>query len=65
MIPVSSSNILGYDYDPVTRVLQVAFLSGRTYAYKDVPENVVDEFSTADSKGRFLNENIKNNYSLA
>jgi hypothetical protein len=65
MIPVASSNIAGYDYDPVNRILRIQFTSGRTYSYKDVPENLVDEFSTADSKGRFLNENIKNNYSLA
>ena len=65
MIPVASSNIAGYDYDPETRILQIQFTSGRVYQFKDVPENIVDEFSTADSKGRYFNENIKHNYSFA
>jgi hypothetical protein len=63
--PVSSSNIAAFRYESSDRVLQVKFTSGRIYGYKDVPENVVEEFASADSKGKFLNANIKHNYSLA
>jgi KTSC domain len=62
--PVSSTNVAAYRYNPGKRVLQVKFTSGRVYGYKDVPENVVEEFASSDSKGKFLNANIKHNYSL-
>jgi hypothetical protein len=61
---VDSSNVAAYRYNPGTKVLQIRFKSGRVYGYKDVPQNVVDEFTTADSKGKFVNANIKHNYSL-
>jgi hypothetical protein len=62
--PVDSSNVSAFRYDASTKVLQIRFKSGRIYGYKDVPENVVQEFSTADSKGKFVNASIKHNYSL-
>lgn len=61
---VDSSNVAGYRYNPGTKVLQIRFKSGRVYGYKDVPQNVVDEFASANSKGKFVNSNIKHNYSL-
>ena len=63
--PVSSTNIAAFRYETSDRVLQVKFASGRIYSYKDVPENVVEEFAHADSKGKFLHANIRHNYSLA
>lgn len=62
--PVSSTNIAAYRYNPGTHVLQVKFTSGRVYGYKGVPQNIVDDFSTADSKGKYLNANIKHSYTL-
>lgn len=61
---VVSSNVAAYRYNEGTRVLQVKFISGRVYGYKDVPQNIVDEFASADSKGKYLNSAIKNSYSL-
>jgi hypothetical protein len=63
--PVDSSNVSAFKYDASSRVFSIRFHSGRVYQFKDVPDNVVEEFSTADSKGKFFNANIKHNYSLA
>ena len=62
--PVVSSNVAAYRYNPGTHVLQVRFTSGRVYGYKGVPQNIVDEFDTAESKGKYLNASIKHSYPL-
>lgn len=51
---------IGYDVDTMT--LEVVFHKGGVYQYFDVPEAVYQEFMRADSKGKFLHANIKNNY---
>jgi hypothetical protein len=63
-MPVSSSNVAAFRYNAGERVLQIKFHSGRIYGYKDVPENIVDGLATADSPGKFVNAQIKHNYSL-
>lgn len=60
--PVSSTNIAAYRYNEQTHVLQIKLLSGRVYGYKDVPQNIVDEFASADSKGQYLHASIKHQY---
>lgn len=62
--PVDSSNVKAFRYNAGTRVLQIQFVSGRIYGYKDIPQNIVDEFASSDSKGKFVNSSIKHNYSL-
>jgi len=57
-----SSVIRHFDYDPATRVLTVRFVTGRKYAYYDVPEDVVTAFRAAFSKGVFFNTNIRDAY---
>lgn len=54
---------IGYDVDTMT--LEVVFHKGGVYQYFDVPEVVYQEFLRADSKGKFLHANIKNNYRYA
>ena len=62
---VDSSNIEAIGYDPSAQELHVRFLkSGETYLYFNVEEWVFDEFSQADSKGQYLNRNIKGQYSF-
>lgn len=57
---VESSNIskIGYDTD----ALIVEYKSGARYKYEGVPKALYEEFLTADSKGRFMNSNIKGKY---
>ncbi len=63
MIFVDSSNVEAIGYDSATRELHVRFLkSGETYVYYEVEEWVFEDFKRADSKGIFLNANIKGRY---
>ena len=60
---VDSSNIEAIGYDPTTQELHVQFLnSGDTYVYYNVEKWVFDEMMQADSKGSYLNTNIKKRY---
>lgn len=62
MIPVLSSNIEGYLYLPEKSVLLIAFKSGGTYAYENVPNVVEIDFAKASSKGKFFQSDIKDKY---
>ncbi|KKM47412.1 hypothetical protein LCGC14_1558600 [marine sediment metagenome] len=59
---VESSNIAQIGYDTATQELRVRFKSGTEYSYTNVPGTIYADFIDADSKGKFLNENIKNRY---
>ena len=61
-IPVTSSNIDGYLYLPDKTVLLIAFKSGGTYAYENVPQSVSIDFGIAPSKGKFFQSDIKDRY---
>lgn len=58
----TSTNIARLEYDPETAVLKVEFRSGRTYAYADVPYDVVNAFIAASSAGKFFNSTIRGAY---
>ena len=63
---VDSSNIEAIGYDAETLELHVRFLkSGETYVYYAVEEWRYQEFMQADSKGGYLNANIKPYYQCA
>lgn len=60
---VDSSNIEAIGYDSDNQELHVRFLkSGETYVYYGVDEWVFQEVMQADSKGAYLNNNIKERY---
>ena len=66
MIFVDSKNIEAIGYDAVSLELHVRFLrSGETYVYYAVEEWRHQELMQADSKGVYLNANIKPNYQFA
>lgn len=57
---VDSSNIEAIGYDGNNRELHVRFLeSGETYVYEDVDEAVFQDMLQTESKGSFLNRQIK------
>ena len=62
MIYVDSSNVEAIGYDGDARELHVQFVSGRSYVYYEVPQDVFDAFMSATSKGSFLNREIKGVY---
>jgi hypothetical protein len=60
---VDSTNVESIGYDTNSQELHVRFLrSGATYIYYNVEPWVFDEFLQADSKGVYLNTNIKGRY---
>ena len=57
---VVSSNIKSIGYGEGTLVIE--YLGSTQYEYYDVPQEVYDELVKAESKGRFVNQNIKGKY---
>jgi len=62
--PMPSSVILRISYDVATSTLRVVFVSGTIYDYKNVPEEIYHSMKAATSKGAYLNQHIKGNYSF-
>ena len=64
---VQSSTIAEIDREVVNEklFLKVIFTNGREYLYEEVPADDYEKFLMADSKGKYLHENIigKYNYS--
>lgn len=58
--PVQSSNIASIGHDGAA--LFVAFKSGGTYRYDNVPVAVFDQLREAKSVGSFLHANIRGKY---
>ena len=59
MVELESSNIAAAGCD-----LIVSFKNGTTYRYKDVDQDTVQEFFSAESHGKFLNAVIKPNFAV-
>lgn len=59
---VASSNIRSVGYDHQTQTMEVEFMNGTIYQYYGVPENIYDQMMGEQSKGRFLNTYIRNQY---
>ena len=57
--PVVSSNIASIGYDENNNILEVEFNNGNVYEYYDVPLYEYEGLMSADSKGTYLNANIK------
>lgn len=62
MQPVISSAVAAIGHDGGTSVLFVRFVSGKTYEYLGVPAQVFSALENAESKGRFVNTEIKTRY---
>jgi KTSC domain len=61
-VELPSRSIKAAGYDPERSLLEVEFRSGVMYRYGGVPEKVYQEFLTAESHGRYFNQNIRNRY---
>jgi hypothetical protein len=60
--PVASSVLSSIGYDEASGKLEVEFGSGEVYRYYDVAPLHAEGLRRADSKGRYLNEQIKPRY---
>lgn len=58
-IPVTSSNVESYGYDPKEMIMEIRFHSGSLYRYWDVPMTEWGSFQRAPSKGKFLWRSIR------
>lgn len=61
---VQSSNIQSVGYDETTSSMYVKYSSG-TYKYDNVDKKVYEDLLSSDSKGRFMNENIKGQFNYS
>jgi len=59
---VDSTTMLSVGYDSAQQVLEVEFSSGVVYRYLEVPATVFEELMQAESKGRYFNQEIRDDY---
>lgn len=64
-IPVESSALRKVRFDLPARTLGVVYADGDSYAYFKVPRSKFRALLRAESKGKFVNEEIKPRYSYA
>lgn len=60
--PVESSTMLSIGYDSTEQVLEIEFTSGIVYQYLEVTATVFKELMDAESKGRYFNGEIRDDY---
>lgn len=57
-----STVIRSFDYSPESGELTIQFVTGRRYAYSDVPPDEVERMRRAFSKGSYFNRHIRDRY---
>jgi hypothetical protein len=63
MITVNSTNIDSVGYNADTQTLTVKFkVSGQIYEYLNVPQTLYEGLMTAESKGKYINDNIRSQF---
>ena len=63
-IEVESTSLKSMAYDEEARVLEVEFVHGGVYRYYEVPIELYEALKTAESKGRFYQMKIRNNFAF-
>jgi len=51
LVPVNSSDVYAWGYDPATFELQIQFTNGRLYSYSNVTEEEFTALTMSPSKG--------------
>jgi hypothetical protein len=59
---VESSSLKSIGYDRRTQTVEVEFANGSVYRYEDVPLALWTEFRHSASKGKFLQEKIRDRF---
>lgn len=54
-----STHLTGFDYDPGSKLVTVAFKSGRSYTHAGVPAEAIANFARYRSPGQFYHGVIK------
>ena len=60
---VQSSTISEINYDG--KLLTIIFNNGSEYAYEGVSAKIYEDFSKAESKGKYFHENINHRYAYS
>ena len=58
---VQSSDLLSVGYDERTLTLEIEFRDGSIYQYTRIPKQVYVELMSADSKGTYFSQYIRDN----
>jgi hypothetical protein len=61
-IALESRTLAAAGYDDPSATMELEFVEGRVYRYFVVPRSVFDALLSADSVGRFFQENIRDVY---
>jgi len=61
-LAVESTTIRSVGYDEGSKILEIEFQSGEVYQYLDVPSAVHSKLLSAESKGRYFNGEIRDDY---
>jgi lysyl-tRNA synthetase class 2 len=61
---VDSTSIVSEDYDLETKTLRIEYSGGGIYDYLNVPAEIYILFGRAESKGVFVNEQVKTSLSF-
>ena len=59
---MTSTNVASVGYSRHLRALEIEFTRGAIYRFLDVPPKVHQGLIAAESKGRFIAENIRGKY---
>ena len=60
--PVQSSNVASVGYSRQLHALEIEFVRGAVYRYLDVQPRLYRRLLAANSKGRFIAENLRGKY---
>jgi hypothetical protein len=59
-----SSVVAAMEYNEGVHTLRITYTPGAVYDYHNVPPDVYEEMKAADSKGTFLNHEVKENTAI-
>lgn len=62
MTPVKSSNVESCGYDTGAKALFVKFHGGNTFKYANVPQDIYENLTGAESVGKYFAAHIKGKY---
>ena len=64
-VDLQSTSLNAATYQDQSASLELEFRSGAIYRYRGVPEQVYQELLSAESKGRYFNQHIRNRFTYA
>lgn len=59
---LNSTSIQKFEYQSNLKMLIITFNTGKTYAYHGVSMTIFEDFTRAQSKGKFFSANIRDKY---